>query len=85
MGYEPDEIIHHEDTWKAHVHKECVPNVWAKLQPVLTGVLDFYKCKYRLRNKDNQYIWHLDTGRVTKRDQNGEAVWMEGHDIRIAA
>jgi len=84
LGYEPDEIIHHEDTWKSHVHEECLPKVWNKLLPVLTGQQEIYKCLYRLRNKDNQYLWHLDTGRVTERDQNGEAVLMEGYDIPIA-
>ena len=84
LGFEPEEIEHHEDTWKALVHEDCMPHVWNKLMPVLTGEIEFYKCKYRLRNKDNLYIWHLDTGRVTERDQNGEAVKMEGYDIRLA-
>ena len=85
LGYEPDEIVHHEDTWKSFVHKDCMPGVWEKLQPVLSGEIDFYKCKYRLRHKENKYIWHLDTGRVTKRDDKGGAVLMEGYDVRIAA
>ena len=61
-----------------------MPNVWDKLQPVLSGELEFYKCRYRLKNKANQYIWHLDTGRVIERDQQGEAVVMEGYDIPFA-
>ncbi len=84
LGFEPNEITHHEDTWKSFVHEECMPRVWEKLQPVLSGELEFYKCRYRLKNKDNQYIWHLDTGRVIERNQQGEAVVMEGYDIPIA-
>jgi transcriptional regulator with XRE-family HTH domain len=75
---EADEML-----WKSFVHKKCMPRVREKLQPVLSGEIDFYKCKYRLRNKENKYIWHLDTGRVTKRDDNGRAVLMEGQDVRI--
>jgi hypothetical protein len=59
-------------------------NVWEKLQPVLSGEIEFYKCKYRLGNKENKYIWHLDTGRVIERNDVGEAVVMEEHDIEIA-
>jgi hypothetical protein len=35
--------------------------------------------------KENKYIWHLDTGRVTQRDEKGDAVLMEGYDVRIAS
>ena len=85
LGYEPNELAHHEDTWQSLVHKDCMPKVWAKLAPVISGKIELYKCKYRLRDKNNKYIWHLDIGRVTRRDKNGEAVIMEGNDIRIAA
>ena len=84
LGFEPEEIEHHEDTWKALVHADCLPNVMDNLLPVLSGEIEFYKFRYRLRNRNNKYIWHLDTGRVTERDQNGEAVLMEGYDIPIA-
>ena len=85
LGFEPDELIHHEDTWKSLVHEECMPRVWRKLQPVLLGEIDVYRCRYRLKNKQNQYIWHLDIGRVIERDAAGQAVIMEGHDIPLAA
>lgn len=62
-----------------------MPKVLAKLAPVISGKIELYKWRYRLRDKKNKYIWHLDTGRVIVRDHNGEALIMEGHDIRLAA
>ena len=84
LGYEPNELTHHEDTWLSLVHDSSKQLVFDKLGPVLIGELDFYSCKYRLRHKDNSYIWHLDTGRVIERDNEGRATIMEGHDIKIA-
>ena len=84
LGYEPSELIHHEETWLSLVHEESKPVVFDKLGPVLSGELDFYSCKYRLRHKNSSYIWHLDTGRVIERDNDGKATIMEGHDIQIA-
>ena len=86
LGYEPNELTHHEDTWLSLVHDSSRQLVFDKLGPVLSGELglDFYSCKYRLRHKNSSYIWHLDTGRVTERDNEGKATIMEGHDIKIA-
>ena len=78
------ELTQHEDTWKSLVHKDCMPNVWKKLQPILNGGEDRYECAYRLRNKANQYIWHIDSGEVLERDASGMATLMEGCDMPIA-
>jgi hypothetical protein len=84
LGFERSELIQHEDTWKSLVHVDCMPGVWEKLQPVISGGKDRYECIYRLRNKSDKYIWHLDTGKVLKRDASGVATLMEGCDVPIA-
>jgi hypothetical protein len=84
LGYEPGDLINHEDTWKSLIHKDCMPKVSEKLQPVISGVKNNYECIYRLRNKSNKYIWHLDTGRVIERDAFGVATLMEGYDLPLS-
>lgn len=83
LGYRFNEIVHHEDTWKSFVHKDCLQNVWSSLDPVISGKKDFYECIYRLKNKNDKYIWHLDSGRVLKRDTSGQALLLEGYDLPI--
>ena len=84
LGYESSELNPHEDTWKSLIHVDCMPGVWEKLQPVISGEKNRYECIYRLRNKADKYIWHLDTGEVLERDASGMATLMEGCDMPIA-
>ena len=84
LGFKPTEIKHHEDTWKSLVHKDCMPSVWKNLAPVIEGKKNSYECIYRLKNKNEKYIWHLDTGKVLERDNSGKAFLMEGYDVPIA-
>lgn len=85
LGYEPDELPHNVETWQNLVCPECMPYVWKELEPCLKGATNVFKCVNRLRRKDGTYRWNLDHGKVTERNNRGEALMMEGYDIPLLA
>lgn len=85
LGYEPNELKHHESTWQELVHPDDMPKLWKVLEPHLKGKTKSYKCNNRLRMKNGLYRLNIDYGKVIERDKNGYAVIVEGYDIAIAS
>ena len=84
LGYEPDELPHHENTRKSLLHPEDMPVVLGELLPVLNGRSKKFKAIYRLKKKDGSYRLNLDYAKVIDWDENGNANLMEGFDIPLA-
>lgn len=84
LGYEPDELPHHVETWEALVHPDDMPVIWQELEPCLKGAREKFKAINRLKKKDGSYRWNLDHGKIVERDQKGNAVIVEGFDIPLA-
>ena len=84
LGYNPDELPHHVDTWKSLVHPDDMPLIWAELEPCLKGETKKFKAINRLKMKDGSYRWNLDHGKIVERDEEGNAIIMEGFDIPLA-
>lgn len=79
MGYGPYEIMSPTlDTWKSAVHPEDVERVITQLQEHLTSKNSRYEAKYRLRNRNGDYIWVHDRGLVVKRDSENKPLRMIG-------
>ncbi|MBV5317975.1 MAG: PAS domain S-box protein [Desulfobulbaceae bacterium] len=72
LGYEPNELKQHVDTWKVLLHPEDEVHVLAVLDAHLAGLTPFYSTEHRLRHKSGQWIWIQDTGKVLQRDQTGQ-------------
>lgn len=50
------------------VHPEDLPTVKRCLQEHLEGSSNSFRCEYRLRRHDGEWLWNLDRGRVVARD-----------------
>jgi diguanylate cyclase (GGDEF)-like protein/PAS domain S-box-containing protein len=83
LGYGPDEMAPHVDTWVRNVHPEDIDYVWNVLDNHLKGHRSRYEAQYRLRNRNGHYLWVHDRGKVSLRDDNGQPVRVVGmvHDI----
>jgi len=44
----------------------------------LMGLRDSYETEYRIRSIDGTYVWYYDRGKVTKRDNDGNALVVSG-------
>ncbi|MDY6905166.1 MAG: PAS domain-containing protein [Thermodesulfobacteriota bacterium] len=83
LGYTSDEILPHISSWEALIHPEDLPGVMDKLNAHLRGETVSYETEHRLKNKQGQWIWVLDRGRVIERDNQGEPIRACGTHLDI--
>jgi len=58
-------------TWTNKVHPEDLTRSSQLLEKHFDGENDSYECELRLKHKNGQWVWVLDTGRLVERDENG--------------
>lgn len=83
LGYDPEEIKPHLESWKKLVHPEDMPRVMDKLNAYFEGRTTDYECENRLLKKSGEWRWNLDRGKVVEWDASGKPVRMVGVDIDI--
>ncbi|MFP4289297.1 MAG: PAS domain-containing protein [Bacteroidales bacterium] len=82
-GYDSFELENKYETWKSQVYPDDQKNVLLMLNKHLHHGTPFYQAEYRTKHKNGDYIWILDTGRVTEYDAEGKPVRMVGTNIDI--
>ena len=60
------------------IHPEDKDRVLAVLNEHLLGKSEEYRIEYRVRDRDDEWAWYLDRGRVVERDANNMPVRMTG-------
>ena len=85
LGYRPDEIKPHVDSWRALVHPDDWSVINAALEPHLKGRIPAYECEHRMRHKAGHWVWILDRGKVVEWDEKGAAVRVVGTHMDISA
>lgn len=79
LGYGPDEVSNPTfNTWKDAIHPEDLEKVIGLLQSHLEGNSSRYEAKYRLRNRQGDYIWVHDRGMVVERDDSNAPLRVVG-------
>lgn len=78
LGFSRTEIMHTPEAWKELVHPEDREKVLEELHRHQRGESPEYLAEYRIRCKDNSYKWILARGKVTARDQQGNALRIVG-------
>ena len=75
------------DSWRGSIHPDDAAKVAAELRPRLESPHDgdTYECTYRLRHADGRWIWILDRGYVTHRNNQGQATHMVGMHTNITS
>ncbi|MBV0934387.1 sensor domain-containing diguanylate cyclase [Marinobacterium weihaiense] len=83
LGYGPDEMEPHLQTWTDSIHTEDAPLVLSVLKEHLKGTRHLYEAEYRLRNRNGHYLWVRDRGQVRERDAEGRPTRVVGmvHNI----
>lgn len=69
LGYKAYETLN--ESWENLVHPEDLPRAWNSFVDHLEGKTHFFESEYRLRKKDQSYIWVLDRGKVAETDAEG--------------
>ncbi|OZB67277.1 MAG: diguanylate cyclase, partial [Thiomonas sp. 14-64-326] len=78
LGYGPDEMTPHVETWKHNVHPDDRDQVMSLIDQHLRGRLMRFEAEYRLRNRNGHDIWVHDRGQVCERDAQGRPTRMVG-------
>ena len=66
------------DTWEKLSHPDDLKESNKKLNAHFEGKNSQYQCEARMRHKNGQWIWVLDTGKVTKWTDDGKPMLMSG-------
>ncbi|MGK7918585.1 MAG: response regulator [Trichodesmium sp.] len=74
LGYKDDEISPKIDEWLNRIHPEDIDKVSAAVQQHLANKNPNYRIEYRIKTKDDNFIWVLD---------RGKALWKSGTPMRM--
>ncbi|MGD9250004.1 MAG: PAS domain-containing protein, partial [Desulfobacterales bacterium] len=83
LGYEPDELPAHYDTWAGLLHPEDREQAQASVKKHIENMSESYEVEFRLRTKSGGWLWILGRGRVLERDRQGRPVLMVGSHVNI--
>lgn len=62
LGFEDHELANEFESWSSRLHPEDAPLVMAKLDEFLTCPSDVWSMEFRLRCKNDSYVWTLARG-----------------------
>jgi PAS domain S-box-containing protein len=85
LGYEPDEFEANYENWAALIHPEDKENAINTAEKWLERKEGNYENTFRLKTKNDDYMWVISTGKVVERDKQGNALRMIGNHINISA
>jgi PAS domain S-box-containing protein len=71
VGYSPDEIRPHIDSWEDSIHPEDAERVKGVLNRHVAGETPSYETEYRIATKSGEVRWVLARGKVVERDADG--------------
>lgn len=84
IGYSHEEIMPITlQTFMSHVHPDDKASYQKSLNHHFDGKTDFYECEIRLKHKNGNWIYVLDTGKVATRTKNGQPEWIYGAHLDI--
>jgi diguanylate cyclase (GGDEF)-like protein/PAS domain S-box-containing protein len=84
LGYADDEINDSPDEWDRLIHPEDKALVYDAIDKHFSSLMTSYESEHRVRCKDGSYLWVLDRGKVTNRDQDGKPLRMLGTQTDIS-
>jgi PAS domain S-box-containing protein len=84
LGYKPEEFNDNDFEWSSRVHPDNLAFTFAEISKSLKGQTDSFTFEYRFRNKEGNYLWILNRGKVIERNAHGEATKLVGTHTNIS-
>ncbi|MFO7817022.1 MAG: PAS domain S-box protein, partial [Desulfovibrionales bacterium] len=79
IGYRLEEVAPMTfATWEYYTHSEDLERSDELLKKHLNGEVDYYECEVRMLHKKGGWVWVLDRGKVTQRDEDGSPLLVSG-------
>ncbi|MBN2799963.1 MAG: PAS domain S-box protein [Deltaproteobacteria bacterium] len=77
LGYQPDELPDHLDTWSALTHPEDVEESWRRFHAYMVGETERFEMEFRARHRDGRWVPILSRA-FKKLDKHGKPVRLVG-------
>ena len=84
LGYKPEEFTDSDYEWRSRIHPDDIAFTFSDISQNLLGKTDSFSHEYRFRNKEGNYLWILNRGKVVERNANGEAIRVVGSHSDIS-
>jgi len=78
LGYKPEEFTDNDYEWRSRIHPDDIAFTFSEIAQNLKGNTDSFNFEYRFRNKEGNYLWILNRGKVVERNANGESIRVIG-------
>ncbi|CBW26374.1 putative histidine kinase/response regulator fusion protein [Halobacteriovorax marinus SJ] len=78
LGYELNEIEPSIESWESRVHPEDLEAAQNDIRRYLEGKTEKYRNIHRMRNKQGEWVYILDQGVVSLRDESGRPLRFTG-------
>ena len=85
QGYRQSELEALAANWRHDVHPEDMAHFDQQLARHLSGETAKFEAEYRLRHKDDSWVWVQCHGKVVQRDASGQPIYMLGTRMDISA
>lgn len=83
LGYKKAEIPSSSDFFESLIHPEDLPAFKRSIESILQGEQTSFYHELKLRCKNGEYKWVLDSGKVIKRNAKGRPILMAGSHVDI--
>eukprot|EP01013_Petalomonas_cantuscygni_P031919 TRINITY_DN58290_c0_g1_i1.p1 TRINITY_DN58290_c0_g1~~TRINITY_DN58290_c0_g1_i1.p1 ORF type:complete len:1190 (-),score=238.72 TRINITY_DN58290_c0_g1_i1:3-3572(-) len=78
IGYTREEVTDSGTAWQSFIHPDDLDRALAADAAHVRGEAPIFEEQFRMRHKDGRWIWILDRGLVTERDEDGRPLRMIG-------
>ncbi|WP_176083185.1 PAS domain S-box protein [Martelella sp. HB161492] len=78
IGYRQDEVPDNGFEWLNFIHPDDMERAKNSDAAHIRGEAPYFEEQFRMRHKDGHWVWILDRGRVTARDEDGNPTRMIG-------
>lgn len=83
LGHPAEVLTDRYEDWVKYLHPEDVPRLQESFH-IQTGASDNFRLDYRIQDAKGHYHWVYDTGKVTARDESGQATHTTGVTVDIS-
>lgn len=83
LGYKPNEFPASFESWLSLIHPDDLEEAHSNANTYLESKPEIYKNVFRLKRKDGSFVWIRSFGKVTRRDKEGNALFMIGSHENI--
>ena len=83
LGLDVNTVEHRLETWDGLCHPDDKAQAYIDIQDHLEGRTPHYENIHRLKHADGSWVWILDRGRISERDENGKPTRFSGTHFNL--